>query len=246
VVTLCLNRRRVTVSRPKSRREQRGGPYLRGVPSLSTLALFSVAALVLLITPGPAVIYIVTRTLGQGRRAGLVSVLGIHTGSVVHVVAAAFGVSAVLARSARAFDAVKLAGAAYLIYLGFRRITATRREGAHDRPRRETDLRRVYAQGVVVNVLNPKTALFFLAFLPQFVDPARSPAGLQMVVLGLWFIGLGICSDSAYALGASAVRRRLRPTKRSARGRDQLCGAAYIGLGVTAAVTGHPARRAAA
>ena len=212
----------------------------------STLALFSVAALVLLVTPGPAVIYIVTRTLGQGRRAGLVSVLGIHTGSVVHVVAAAFGVSAVLARSAHAFNTVKLVGAAYLIYLGLQRMTATTREGAHDRPRREADLRRVFAEGVVVNVLNPKTALFFLAFLPQFVDPGRSAAGLQMLVLGLWFIVLGICSDSAYAFGASAVRRRLGRGKRSARRRDRLCGAAYIGLGVTAAVTGNPARRAAA
>jgi threonine/homoserine/homoserine lactone efflux protein len=214
------------------------------MPSASTLALFALAALVLLVTPGPAVLYIVTRTVGQGRRAGLVSVLGIHTGSVVHVVAAAVGVSAVLARSARAFAAVKLAGAAYLVYLGVQRLTAARRErGDHRVPRRPPDLRRVYAEGVVVNVLNPKTALFFLAFLPQFVDPARAPAALQMVVLGLWFIALGVCSDSAYALAASAVSRRLRPGRSSARRRDNLTGAVYIGLGVTAALASHPVRR---
>jgi threonine/homoserine/homoserine lactone efflux protein len=216
------------------------------MPSPSTFALFSLAALVLLVTPGPAVLYIVTRTVGQGRRAGLVSVLGIHTGSVVHVVAAAVGLSAVLARSAAAFSAVKLAGAAYLIYLGVQHLTARGHEYVGDRERRRPDLRRVYAQGVVVNVLNPKTALFFLAFLPQFVDPTGAPAALQMVVLGVWFIGLGICSDSAYAFAASAVSRRLRRDRGSARRRAQLTGVAYIGLGVTAAVASHTARREAA
>lgn len=228
---------------------ERAGPAGRTVetvPSPSTLALFSGAALVLLVTPGPAVIYIVTRTLGQGRRAGLVSVLGIHTGSMVHVVAAALGLSAVLARSAHAFGAVKAAGAAYLIYLGLQRLTMGRQEDERGGPAddRWADLRRIYVQGVVVNVLNPKTALFFLAFLPQFVDPTGSPAGFQMVVLGLWFIGLGICSDTAYALAAGAVKRRLRPARRSARRRDRLSGAAYIGLGLTAAAAGHPVRRA--
>ncbi|HEX2043174.1 MAG TPA: LysE family translocator [Acidimicrobiales bacterium] len=215
------------------------------MPSASTLALFSVAALVLLVTPGPAVLYIVTRTVGQGRRAGLVSVLGIHTGSVVHVVAAALGVSAVLARSAAAFGVVKLAGAAYLIYLGVQRLTAGRHERGGGRESLRPGLRRVYAQGVVVNILNPKTALFFLAFLPQFVDPTGAAAP-QMVVLGLWFIALGVCSDSAYAFAASVMSRRLHGDRRSARRRAQLTGAAYIGLGLTAAVAGHPARRAAA
>jgi threonine/homoserine/homoserine lactone efflux protein len=213
------------------------------MPSVSTLAVFSLAALVLLVTPGPAVLYIVTRTLGQGRRAGLVSVLGIHTGSVVHVVAAALGASALLARSARAFNAVKLAGAAYLICLGVQRLAARRDEGPDGRQDRRASLGGIYAQGVVVNVLNPKTALFFVAFLPQFVDPTRAAAGAQMVVLGLWFIGLGICSDSAYALAAGAVRCRLRPRQRSARRRDQLSGVVYMGLGVTAAFAGHPVRR---
>ncbi len=215
------------------------------MPSLSTLAVFSVAALVLLVTPGPAVLYIVTRTVGQGRRAGLVSVLGIHTGSVVHVVAAAVGASAILARSATAFSAVKLAGAAYLIYLGLQRLAARGHVDVRGRGRREADLRRVYVQGVVVNVLNPKTALFFLAFLPQFVDPGASPVAVQLLVLGLWYIALGVCSDGAYALAAGAVARRLRGSPRTVRGGDRLCGAAYIGLGISAAVAGGPARRAA-
>lgn len=143
---------------------------------------------------------------------------------MVHVVAAALGLSAVLARSAHAFGAVKAAGAAYLIYLGLQRLTVGRQGDERGGPAddRWADLRRIYVQGVVVNVLNPKTALFFLAFLPQFVDPTGSPAGFQMVVLGLWFIGLG----------SPATRR------------NRLSGAAYIGLGLTAAAAGHPVRRA--
>ena len=212
------------------------------VPSLSTFALFSVAALVLLAVPGPAVLYIVARSVDQGRRAGLVSVLGIHTGSVVHVAAAALGVSAVLASSARAFSVVKVLGAAYLIYLGVRRLT-TRPTRGLDRPAADhTGLRRTYGQGVVVNILNPKTAIFFLAFLPQFVDPRRGPVGGQVLILGLCFIGLGICSDSAYALVASALGARLRASTRFARRRDRVSGVVYIGLGVTAAFAGHPPR----
>src|SRR5512132_4573848 len=142
------------------------------MPTTATLELFALAALGLLIVPGPAVTYIVTRSIDQGRSAGLVSVLGIHTGSIVHVAAAALGLSAILASSALSYGIVKYVGAAYLIWLGIRAL----RDRGEERPSvngKEHSLARIYAQGVVVNVLNPKTALFFLAFLPQFVDVSR-------------------------------------------------------------------------
>jgi threonine/homoserine/homoserine lactone efflux protein len=208
------------------------------MPDPSTFAVFALAALGLLVIPGPSVTYIVTRSIHQGRVAGLVSVLGIHTGSVVHVVAAALGLSAVLVSSSVAFQVVKLAGAAYLIVLGVR--TLLRREDGDEGDARVPHrLSRVYAQGVIVNVLNPKTALFFLAFLPQFVDAERGSVAIQMVVLGLVFIGLGLVSDSAYAFLAARLGGWLRSRPRFARRRRQFTGGMYIALGATAALSGH-------
>lgn len=212
----------------------------RGVPSAETLAVFCVAALSLLLLPGPAVLYIVTRSVDQGRRAGFVSVLGIHTGSIVHVAAAAVGLSAVLTTSATAFTVVKLAGGAYLVLLGLRQLRSPRRvvDGEVDGDGTTTPavaLRRVYLQGVVVNVLNPKTALFFLAFLPQFVDASRGPAWAQVATLGVVFIVLGMCSDGAYALAAGALAARLKRSPALARLRDRVAGSVYVTLGVAAA-----------
>jgi threonine/homoserine/homoserine lactone efflux protein len=203
-----------------------------------------VAALALLVVPGPAVLYIVTRSVDQGRRAGLVSVLGIHTGSLVHVFAAMAGASAALAASAGAFTALKLAGAAYLVFLGIRRLTRRSPEAVDQLDPPRAELRRVYGQGVVVQVLNPKTALFFLAFLPQFVEPSRGPVALQVGILGACFIALGLCSDATYAIVAGALSR-LWAGRRFGRRLDRVSGVIYVGLGVTAALAGHPARRVA-
>lgn len=207
------------------------------MPPATNLALFAVAAVAILLVPGPAVAYIVTRSIDQGRTAGLVSVLGIHSGSVVHVLAAAFGVSAVLASSATAFTLVKLAGAAYLVLIG---LTTLLRRGDDEvsAERLPRSLRRVYVQGVVVNVLNPKTALFFLAFLPQFVDPATGHAGLQALVLGLTFMALGMVSDSAYALLAAHLGGWLKARRSFARRQRQVTGSAFVALGAVAAVAG--------
>lgn len=214
-----------------------GSLAFRVVPPAHVTGLFALAALGLLLIPGPAVLYIVTRSIDQGRRAGLASVIGIHTGSIVHVAAAAAGLSAVLLASATAFTAVKLAGAAYLIALGIRKLV---RRGADDEASLEpVGLRRVYTQGIVVNVLNPKTALFFVAFLPQFVDPARGAVAGQILFFGGLFIVLGLCSDSCYALLAGVVGRRLRADPRFARRRDIFSGCMYVGLGVVAGVAGH-------
>jgi len=206
------------------------------LPDWSGLGLFVVAALVLLITPGPAVLYIVTRSIDQGRWAGLVSMLGVHVGTLVHVAAAAVGLSAVLVASATAFTAVKWLGAAYLVYLGVRRILDRTVTGsvASGRPRR---LRRAFLDGVVVNTLNPKTALFFLAFLPQFVDLSRGRAGAQILGLGLLFVLLGTLTDGAYALGAGTAARWLRGRPRFLAGERWVSGGVYIGLGVVAAVS---------
>jgi threonine/homoserine/homoserine lactone efflux protein len=210
------------------------------MPDASTLGLFSVAALALLVIPGPAVTYIVMRSVDQGRTAGLVSILGIHTGSAVHVAAAVLGLSAILASSATAFTAVKLAGAAYLIAIGVRRLMAPEPPPAAERVK--APLRRVYVQGFVVNLLNPKTALFFLAFLPQFVDPVRGAVALQVATLGLLFIGLGLVSDGTYAVVASAAGRWLRASAGFRRAQRYVSGTVYVGLGVTAALTGGRAK----
>ena len=206
------------------------------LPDWSGLGLFVVAALVLLITPGPAVLYIVTRSIDQGRWAGLVSMLGVHVGTLVHVAAAAVGLSAVLVASATAFTAVKWLGAAYLVYLGVRRILDRTVTGsvASGRPRR---LRRAFLDGVVVNTLNPKTALFFLAFLPQFVDLSRGRPEAQILGLGLLFVLLGTLTDGAYALSAGTAARWLRGRPRFLAGERWVSGGVYIGLGVVAAVS---------
>ena len=210
------------------------------MPEPSTLALFAVAAVTLLVIPGPAVLYIVTRSVDQGRAAGLASVCGVHVGTLVHVAAAAFGLSALLVSSATAYNAVRWVGAAYLIWLGVRRLLAhdeDARPAGADRPRR-LGLRRVFAQGVVVNVLNPKTALFFFAFLPQFVDTTRGSVPFQVVVFGVAFVVLGFLSDGTYALAASTGAGWLRRRPGVARASRLLSGGVLISLGVTTALAG--------
>jgi threonine/homoserine/homoserine lactone efflux protein len=208
------------------------------MPSPGAFAAFAAASLALLVVPGPSVLYIVTRSVHHGRAAGLVSVLGIHTGSIVHVAAAALGVSAILASSAIAFGVVKYAGAAYLIWLGVRALR-TREIDVPDARPKPRSLRRIYTQGVVVNVLNPKTALFFLAFLPQFVDPGRGSVPIQVLVLGLTFIALGLLSDGTYAVVSARVSRSLSRRRAATGARRWLPGLTLIALGVTAAFTDH-------
>jgi threonine/homoserine/homoserine lactone efflux protein len=205
------------------------------MPTASTTALFLLAAVALAVVPGPAVAYIVTQSIDQGRRAGLVSALGVATGGLVHVTAATIGVSALIASSAKAFTVVKLVGAAYLIVVGIRRIL-TRDEPASDtaEPVR-APLSRVYRQGVVVNVLNPKTALFFLAFLPQFVDPHRGAVWPQVAFLGVLFVFVAAASDATYALVSDAIAGKLRRTGTGAKLRRWFTGGIFVALGITAA-----------
>jgi threonine/homoserine/homoserine lactone efflux protein len=203
------------------------------MPTGSTIALFSLAAIALAVVPGPAVAYIVTQSVDKGRRAGIVSALGIASGGLVHVAAATVGLSALIASSAAAFTVVKLVGAVYLIVVGVRRIL-TRDEPEAALEVQETRLRRLYARGVVVNVLNPKTALFFLAFLPQFVDRHRSVVP-QVAILGLLFAAIALLSDLAYAVLADALAGRMRRSARAARVRRFATGGIFVALGITAA-----------
>lgn len=208
------------------------------MPEPSAIAIFSVAALALLVVPGPSVVYIVTRSVDGGRAAGLVSVLGVHTGTLAHLAAAAAGISALLTSSAIAFNAVRYVGAVYLIWLGLNRLLG-RDDGKEDQTLEERRLSRVYVQGILVNVLNPKTALFFLAFLPQFIDPSRGAAWMQTVFFGLLFVFLGMLSDGLYALLAAVLAGRLRTSKAFARLRRWFAGGTLVALGITAAIGGY-------
>jgi len=198
------------------------------------LTLFLVTALLILVVPGPAVLYITARSIDQGRLAGLVSVLGVATGSLVHVAAAAFGLSALLLSSAVAFSAVKYLGAAYLVYLGVRKLLVKEELQPLDTGR-EQNFSRTYLQGIVVNVLNPKTALFFFAFLPQFVNPSRGAVALQIMLLGAIFTVMGVLSDGSYALLAGTLGGWLKGNLRALRAQRYFAGTVYIGLGLTTA-----------
>jgi threonine/homoserine/homoserine lactone efflux protein len=209
----------------------------RVIPDPAGLALFLLAALALLLVPGPAVIYVVARSIQQGRRAGLASVLGIHVGTLVHIAAATVGLSALIVSSAVAFTAVKIAGAVYLIGLGLWTLFSRRPE-AEVALGGERNLRRAFAQGIVVNVLNPKTALFFLAFLPQFVDPDTSHPAVQVAVLGVLFALLGLVTDSLWAIAAGTAGGVLKRSRRFVRTQRYVTGTVYVGLGVATALAG--------
>jgi threonine/homoserine/homoserine lactone efflux protein len=196
--------------------------------------LFLLASAVLLLTPGPAVLYIIARSVDQGRRAGLVSVCSIEVGNFMHVIAATLGLSALLLSSALAFTIVKYLGAAYLIYLGLHKLLA--REAIQPTVSSQPQsLRRIFSQGVVVATLNPKTALFFVAFLPQFVDRSHGSIAGQMLVLGCIFVVMALISDSMYALVAGTFGRWLKGARSAWRVGRYVVGSVYIGLGVTAA-----------
>ncbi|MGC8494091.1 MAG: LysE family translocator [Syntrophobacteraceae bacterium] len=205
------------------------------MPGIPHLPVFLLASLVLAIIPGPAVLYIVTRSVDQGRRAGLVSVCAIAVGTLAQILAASLGLSALLLSSALAFTLVKDLGAAYLIYLGLRKIFSREavRATAENQAQR---LRRIFFQGVVIQTLNPKTALFFIAFLPQFVDRSQGAITWQMLVLGCIFVLLAAISDSMYALLAGSVGRWFKTSRSAMSTGRYVAGGVYIGLGLTAAL----------
>ena len=205
------------------------------MPDTATLLGFIAAALVVLLTPGPGVLYVVTRSLSQGQRAGLVSVAGLSAGALVHVVAATAGLSALLLASAAAFGIVKLLGAAYLIYLGIRAFVGgpATADVNDEAPR---SLNRLFTDGVIVSVLNPKIAVFFLAFLPQFVQPDRGSVTGQIFSLGLLYVALAVVTDGMYAVLAGRIRHWVGGRFARSRWPRYATGTIYLGLGVSTAL----------
>ena len=189
----------------------------------------------LLVVPGPSVLYVVTKSIEQGRRAGIMSVLGLSAGTLVHIGAAALGISAILSTSATAFATVKYLGAAYLIYLGIQNLQSpgnlTKRKVRHER-----NLMAAFRQGIVVTILNPKAAIFFLSFLPQFIDPAKGPVWSQVIGLGLIFMSLALINDGSYALVAGQIGIWLRRHKKFLSIQRYVSGGTYISLGLVSAL----------
>lgn len=208
------------------------------IPPAHELVLFVTAAMVLLLIPGPAVLYIVARSVDQGRAAGLASAAGIFAGTLVHVLGASVGLSALLLSSATAYSFVKYAGAAYLFYLGIKKFRERPRTGNAIQHLKLIPMRQVFAQGIMVNVLNPKTAIFFFAFLPQFVSPARGHIALQFLTLGMLFAVMGWASDSTWALFTGSAARWLRGNKRFIDNERYAAGTIYMGLGLATAFSG--------
>ena len=208
------------------------------MPSGTALVLFTLSALVICAIPGPAVLYILSKGVRGGRRTALTAVLGVHGGTLVHITAAVLGLSALVMSSATAFNTVKLVGAAYLIVLGLSRLV---RGGEGSLVQRDGDLRHVFRQGVVVEALNPKTAVFFLAFLPQFADPSR-PIAPQIAVLGLLWLAVGLATDSLWGLLGGTLGAWVSRSKHYPLIERIVSGGALIGLGLASALTGRRLR----
>lgn len=214
------------------------------MPDASTFAAFAAATIALLLIPGPAIIYILNRSVSDGRQVGLAAVAGLEIGDLIQVIAAAAGLSAVIATSATAFNVVKWAGALYLIVTGIR--TMWRPPAPIDPDQPGVSTRKAFRQGIVVNALNPKTALFFLSIFPQFVHPERGNAGLQSLALGVVFVVLATIFNGTYALLASGLRDLLLRGRALDVVRRWVSGGLFIGLGVlaaTASSSGHRSSR---
>ena len=194
--------------------------------------LFLVAGFLLNLTPGPDTLYILGRSVAQGREAGVASACGISLGSILHTCAAALGLSAILATSALAFDAIKVLGGAYLIFLGIKMILDRRRELTLPSNFRRRTTSAAFRQGVLTNVLNPKVALFFLAFLPQFIDPASNMKIAAFITLGLTFATTGTIWCLVLAWFASNFSKRLRNNETIAQWLNRTAGALFVFLGL--------------
>ncbi len=212
------------------------------LPGWPQFGLFFAAALILAITPGPGVFYILATSIAQGPKAGVISACGIAAGTLVHVLFAVLGLSLLIASSGPAFYALKYLGAAYLFYLGIQTLCWRATSGEQSKGVSQKPLPRVFTRAAVVNILNPKVGLFFVALLPQFIDPARGAPALQFLLLGVLLACLAFVTDTLYALAAAKVGDRLRNPKSSPAWRRWLAGITYLTLGVLSALTDPPER----
>lgn len=213
------------------------------VPDLGQIALFTAAALILAITPGPGIFYVAARTLAGGRAEGIASSFGTGIGGAVHVVAGALGVSAIVLASAELFAVLKFIGAAYLVFIGWRTFQAARREARPDFSADQAPpvgVKRAFREGILVEALNPKTAAFFLAFIPQFVDPQGAVA-LQFIVLGLISVTLNTLADVVVAFAASRIRAGASSRPHLIRRLREASGGAMVLLGLGLALARRPA-----
>ena len=214
------------------------------MPTTATLLTFAVAALALVVMPGPNLIYIITRGIQQGRRAAVVSSLGVQAGMVVHILLAAFGLSALVARSPVLYDVIRYAGAAYLVWIGVSLLRKRHVSAGAATALLPASARHLFLHGFAINMLNPKVILFVLALLPQFVDPARGSTIAQMLVLGAVFIGIALVSDTAYALASGSLGAWMKGHPGSERHRNRVSGIVYLVLGLVVALTGSSSAQA--
>lgn len=205
------------------------------MPTIESLLAFGAASLALLIIPGPAVLYIVNRSLADGRNVALAAVAGLEIGNFMHVIAATVGLSAVIATSVTAFSVIKWIGAGYLVYVGARTLAV--KPKSINQANEQMSRRRAFTQGIVVNTFNPKVALFFLSFLPQFIDTSRGSGALQSLILGSTFVVIGCISDSLFAITASALRGTLLRGRALPFAQRYVAGSVFIALGVIASTT---------
>ncbi|UYM06811.1 LysE family translocator [Solicola gregarius] len=204
------------------------------LPTTQTLLVFAASTFALLVVPGPSVVYVMTRSIEQGRGAGLMAMLGLETGALLHAVAAATGLASLLAASSVAFSTIKWTGAAYLVYLAVRQFRLTSPDTETDRGVRTSSRGRLFRDGVLVDLLNPKTCIFFIAFLPQFVDESRGPAPTQMLALGLCFVVLAGLCDGTYALVSGGIGGRIGQSPRLQGRVNRATGGVYVLLAVVA------------
>ena len=199
---------------------------------------FLITGILLNITPGNDTIFILTRSIGQGKKAGIISVLGIGTGSIIHTILAAFGLSVIVAKSLLLFNIIKYAGAAYLIYMGFKMLTDNSLLNTDTKTfDNSVDYQKIYRDAIITNVLNPKVALFFISFLPQFIDTSSKNTVLPFLTLGVTFVITGTIWCFMLAIFASAIFGKLKNNKNVSTYINKICGLAFIGLGIKVALT---------
>ena len=198
---------------------------------------FLLTGILLNLTPGNDTIFILTKSIGQGKKAGIVSALGIGTGSIIHTILAAFGLSIIIAKSILLFNIIKYAGAVYILYIGFKMLTGKKQLNTDiTTGNKSADYFKIYRSGIITNVLNPKVALFFIAFLPQFIDPALKNTVLPFLTLGITFITTGMIWCLILATFAFSIFAKLKENKKVSTYINKICGMALIGLGIKVAL----------